>query len=250
MFSYLICYDEFAIILRQKYIMEKSPMKIEIGKAWNDRRWRGNMDNRVNYGNKASRKACNRIIMAINSVRPMTRKDQRFDYAYAIFLTVLGIFVPMFCIPWLMTINKPLTALIVSAISIGIAATIGLSIRGKILKSFYIINDAHNYVTIKDGNEKLEDFFKIDEVLLSTIPQNDCYMDVLYNWLCWRKLVNPNEEVTWYRVDCKILEPYLNEDSDLSDQDSVLFMTFKKRLPNDATRFFVEAAILGVCLLK
>ena len=199
---------------------------------------------------KEDRKICDRIVMAINSVRPLNVKEKRLDYLYAIFLVVLGIFVPLFSIPWLMTIGKPLIALIVNVFSIGLAAIVGLSRRRKILKSFYQVKDSHNFVTIENGNDRLEDLLGINEVLLCVLPQKDCYIDILYNWLCRRGLIDPGKTETWYRIDTELLEPYLNEESDLSGQKSVLLMTFENRLPDDVARFYAEEGILGVRLLN
>ena len=199
---------------------------------------------------KNDKKICNRIIMAINSVRPLSAKERRRDYAYGIFLMVLMIFVPLLSIPWLMAVKKPVLALLVNTVSIGTALFIGLGNRRRIIRSFYLTRDAHRFVSIENGNETLEDFLKTDEVLISTIPQRDPYIDVLYNWLCRRNLIDPNEQVHWYAIDSDKLMPFLNEESDLSMQEKVLLMTFKGRLPDDIRRFYAEAKYLGVYLLN
>ncbi|MBQ5521758.1 MAG: hypothetical protein IIT86_02940 [Oscillospiraceae bacterium] len=199
---------------------------------------------------KSDKKICNRLIMAINSSRPLSKQDKRRDYAFAIFFVALTVCVPLISIPWLMTIHKPASALAVSAVSIGTAMIVGISRRRKIIRAFYRTEDAHKSVSVEDGNDKLEDLLKTDEVLVSTIPQKDCYIDVLYNWLCWRKLIVPGEQVIWYTVDADKLQPFLNIESDLSGQEKVLAMMFKDRLPDDVNRFYIEAEYLGVYLMN
>lgn len=186
--------------------------------------------------------------MAINSAGPLSESERRRDYAYGIFLVVLMIFVPLFSIPWLMAAGKPALALVVNTVSIGTALLVGIGNRRKIIRSFYLIRDAHRLVSIENGNDQLEDFLKTDEVLLSTIPQREPYINVLYNWLCRRKLIAPGERVIWYTVCTDRLKPYLNEESDLPGQEKMLLMAFKGRLPDDVYRFHVEAKYLGVYL--
>ena len=199
---------------------------------------------------KTDKKICNRIIMAINSARPLSASEKKRDYAYGIFLIVLMIFVPLFSIPWLMAVKKPVLALLVNIVSIGTALFVGLGNRRRIIRSFYLTHDAQRFISIENGDDRLEDCLKTDEVLVSTIPQKEQYIDVLYNWLCWRKLIDPNEQVLWYAIDSDMLKPFLNEESDLSAQEKVLVMTFKGRLPDDIHRFYAEAEYLGVYLMN
>lgn len=199
---------------------------------------------------KSDRKICNKIIMAINSVRPLSAREKRCDYAFAIFFVSLMILVPLISIPWLMAVGKPILALFINIISVGTALLVGISNRRRILRSFYLTPDAHRFVSIENGNEQLEDFLKTDEVLISTIPQKDPYIDVLYNWLCRRDLLRVKEQVTWYAIDTGRLQPYLNQESDLSGQGKILLMVMKGRLPDDPDRFYIEAKYLGVYLLN
>ncbi len=199
---------------------------------------------------KSDRKICNKIIMAINSVRPLSAREKRCDYAFAIFFVSLMILVPLISIPWLMTVGKPILALLINTVSIGTALFVGIGNRQRILRSFYLTQDAHRLVTIESGDEQLEDFLKTDEVLISTLPQKDLYIDVLYNWLCRRNLIRVKEEVTWYAIDAGKLQPYLNQESDLSGQEKILLMVMKGRLPDDPDRFYAEAKYLGVYLLN
>ena len=199
---------------------------------------------------KNDKKICDRIIMAINSVRPLSGREKKRDLALAVFLVVLLIFVPLVSIPWLMALKKPVAALLINTVSIGTALFVGIGNRRRIIRSFYLARDAHRFVSVENGNDRVEDFLKTDEVLVSAIPQKDPYIDVLYNWLCRRNLIALNEPVTWYSVDAGRLQPFLNGETDLSAQEKVLLMVFKGRLPDDAGRFYAEAKYLGVYLLN
>jgi len=199
-------------------------------------------------GNSQDRKTCKRIIIAMNAGRPMNDQDRRIDSIYGIALCILWIFVPLISIPWLMTLNKPLTALIVNVSSFAISLLIGLSRRKWILNSFYLVKDAYQLFDMRNGNEKIDELCTTNETLLCLMPLKDVYLDLLYNWFCWRKLLETGEKLPCYEVDGRKLSPYLNDENKLDQQ--VLLMTFKGRLPDSASRFYNEKDLLGVYLLN
>ena len=197
---------------------------------------------------RRDKRACKRIIMAVNSERPMSHRERKLDYAYAITLVALGIFVPLISIPWLMAVDKPLAALAVTAVSIAAALMIVLSSRRSIIKAFHLTENGHELMTILNGGDRVEDLLKVDEVLLCVLPQRACYLDLVYDWLCRQGLVVPGEELTCWIVDGEKLMPYLNEGSDLTAP--VFLMRFEGRLPDDPVRFYREKQHLGIYLIN
>ncbi|MBQ9268725.1 MAG: hypothetical protein IJ206_04305 [Oscillospiraceae bacterium] len=190
---------------------------------------------------RRDKRACNRIVMAVNSERPMSKRERKADYAYAITLVSLGIFVPLISIPWLMTVKRPLAALSVTAVSVAAALIIGLSRRRSILKQFFQIGNGQELMTILKGDDRIADLMKVDEVLLCVLPQRACYLDLVYAWLCRQGLVIPGETLPCWRVDGEELMPYLRVGSELSGP--VFLMRFDGRLPDDPVRFYREKKI-------
>ena len=197
---------------------------------------------------RRDKRACKRIIMAVNSERPMSHRERKLDYAYAITLVALGIFVPLISIPWLMAVDKPLAALAVTAVSIAAALMIGLSRRRSIIKAFHLTENGHELMTILNGDDRIADLMKVDEVLLCVLPLRVCYLDLVYAWLCRQGLISPRETLPCWRVDGEKLMPYLRADNDLSGP--VFLMRFDGRLPDDPVRFYREKQCVGIFLIN
>lgn len=197
---------------------------------------------------RRDKRACKRIVMAVNSERPMSKRERKADYAYAITLVTLGIFVPLVSIPWLMAVNRPLAALSVTAVSVAAALIVGLSRRRSILKQFFPIGNGHELMTILNGDDRIADLMKVDEVLLCVLPLRVCFFDLVYAWLCRQGLVSPGETLPCWRVDGEKLMPYLRADNDLSGP--VFLMRFDGRLPDDPVRFYREKQCVGIFLIN
>ena len=189
-------------------------------------------------------KICNRIIMGINSVRPMGEKEKKFDYAYGIVLVSLWILVPLVSLPWLLTIGKPVTAFVITAVSYALSLVIGLSRRRSILRSFYQVENGHTYMSFADAGYDTEQLCRSEGMMVCVMPERDCYMDILYNWLCWRRIIEPKEKLQCFRCTIEEMRPFLKEDCELSGP-AVLVKT-DGRMPDDIMRFYNEKGFAGV----
>ena len=129
--------------------------------------------------------------MAMNARRPMNAGERRRDYALAIGLCALALLVPIFAGAALAAKNKTLAAVIVGDCAIVLALAIGLLNRRRVLRRFYIVPDAHKLVDVRDGSGELDRLAKISPTLLYPAPPVPELLDLFYNWLCSRKIIEP-----------------------------------------------------------
>ncbi len=193
--------------------------------------------------NRKSVRICNKAIMKMNAERPMTDRERKFDLIYGIVLAILLVGVPLVTLPWLLTVNRPWTALIVNVISIGLFLIIGISRRRLILRKFHMVENADSYVEVREDPD-MAAMKKIIPVLVFPIPNDPVYLDLLYNWLCWRQLIQPREKLTVWHIMGAQLAPYLKVKAD-ADID-VMLVPLEGRMPDDWRRLKMEMSIMGM----
>ena len=199
------------------------------------------------YDKKSIKRICRSTIMAMNAQRPMNAAEKRRDYALAISLCVLALLVPIFAGAALVAKNQTLAAVIVSDCAILLALAIGLANRFRVLRRFYAVPDAHKLVEVRDGSGELERLAGIAPTLLYPAPPVPELLDLFYNWLCNRKLVEPGERVEAYRVTADALEGKLNIQADPGFE--CLLFPLEGRVPDDWRRFGLEGQLLNLRLL-
>ena len=185
--------------------------------------------------------------MAMNAVRPMNAAEKRRDYALAIGLCTLALLVPIFAGAALVAKNKTLAAVIVSDCAIVLALAIGLANRRRVLRRFYTVPDAHKLVDVRDGAGELERLAGVEPTLLYPAPPLPELLDLFYNWLCNRKIVEPGERVDAYRVTATELEGRLNVSAPPGFEG--LLFPLEGRVPDDWRRVGIEGNNLKLRLL-
>ena len=185
--------------------------------------------------------------MAMNAERPMDAAEKRRDYAFAIMLCVLALLVPLAAGAVLAALGKMRAAVIVSVYSVALALTIGLANRLRVLRRFYIMPDAHTFVDVRDGSGELDRLAKISPTLLFPAPPLPELLDLFYNWLCNRKIIEPGERVEAWRVTAAELNGLLNVSVDPGFEG--LLFPLEGRVPDDWRRVGIEGKILHLRLL-
>lgn len=185
--------------------------------------------------------------MAMNARRPMNAEERRRDYALAIGLCALALLVPIFAGAALAAKNKTLAAVLVSDCAIVLALAIGLLNRRRVLRRFYIVPDAHKLVDVRDGSGELDRLAGISPTLLYPAPPVPELLDLFYNWLCSRKIIEPGVRVEAYSVTTAELEGRLNVSAPPGFEG--LLFPLEGRVPDDWRRFGLEGQVLNLRLL-
>ena len=185
--------------------------------------------------------------MAMNARRPMNAGERRRDYSLAIGLCALALLVPIFAGAALAAKNKTLAAVIVSDCAIVLALSIGLLNRRRVLRRFYIVPDAHKLVDVRDGSGELDRLAGISPTLLYPAPPVPELLDLFYNWLCSRKIIEPGVRLEAYSVTAAELERRLNVSAPPGFEG--LLFPLEGRVPDDWRRFGLEGQVLNLRLL-
>ena len=199
------------------------------------------------YDKKSIKRYCRSTIMAMNARRPMDAAERRRDLAFAIMLCVLALLVPIFAGAALVAKNKTLAAVIVSDCAIVLALAIGLINRRRVLRRFYSVPDAHKLVDVKEAGGELDRLAQIAPTLLYPAPPLPELLDLFYNWLCNRRIVEPGERLEAYRVTGAELEGRPGIQADPSFE--CLLFPLEGRMPDDWRRFGLEGQLLNLRLL-
>lgn len=183
----------------------------------------------------------------MNAWRPMDAAEKRRDYAFAIMLCTLALLVPIFAGAALVAKNKILAAVIVSDCAIVLALIIGLANRRRVLRRFYVVPDAHLLVDVKEAGDELDRLAQISPTLLYPVPPVPELLDLFYNWLCNRRIIEPGERLEACRVTAAELEGRLN--APVAPGFEGLLFPLEGRVPDDWQRFGLEGKILQLRLL-
>jgi hypothetical protein len=194
------------------------------------------------------KKTVNRLIMQINAVRRMDERQRRNDLIYGIVLMVLFLAPLLIGLPWLLTVGKPLMAVLIILAGWLIGAGIGLSRRRQIINSFLKVKDAESLIELKDGEGQLEKLKKVDPVLLFPFGSQKELLELAYNWLVRQKLISEGERLTAYRFTGKQLknEITLNIAEDLE----VMLVPLEGRQPEDFDQLVREGSLLNLQVLS
>ena len=183
----------------------------------------------------------------MNAWRPMDAAEKRRDYAFAIMLCTLALLVPIFAGAALVAKNKILAAVIVSDCAIVLALIIGLANRRRVLRRFYVVPDAHLLVDVKEADGELDRLAQISPTLLYPAPPVPELLDLFYNWLCNRRIIEPGERLEACRVTAADLEGRLN--APVAPGFEGLLFPLEGRVPDDWQRVGLEGRILNLRLL-
>ena len=183
----------------------------------------------------------------MNAWRPMDAAEKRRDYAFAIMLCTLALLVPIFAGAALVAKNKILAAVIVSDCAIVLALIIGLANRRRVLRRFYVVPDAHLLVDVKEAGGELDRLAQISPTLLYPVPPVPELLDLFYNWLCNRRIIEPGERLEACRVTAAELEGWLNDP--VAPGFEGLLFPLEGRVPDDWQRVGLEGRILNLRLL-
>ena len=183
----------------------------------------------------------------MNAWRPMDAAQKRRDYAFAIGLCTLALLVPIFAGAVFAGMGKTRTAVLISLCSFALALSVGLANRFRVLRRFYVVPDAHLLVDVKEAGGELDRLAQITPTLLFPAPPLPELLDLFYNWLCNRKIIEPGERVEACRVTAADLEGKLN-DSVNPGFEGLLF-PLEGRVPDDWQRVGLEGRILNLRLL-
>ena len=183
----------------------------------------------------------------MNAWRPMDAAEKRRDLALAIALCTLALLVPIFAGAALVAKNRILAAVIVSDCAIVLALIIGLANRRRVLRRFYVVPDAHLLVDVKEAGGELDRLAQISPTLLYPVPPVPELLDLFYNWLCNRRIIEPGERLEACRVTAADLEGKLNDSVDPGFEG--LLFPLEGRVPDDWQRVGLEGRILNLRLL-
>lgn len=194
------------------------------------------------------RKTVNRLIMQINAVRKMDESQRRNDLIYGIILMVLFLAPLLIGLPWLLTVGKPLMAVVTILAGWLIGAGIGLSRRHHIIQSFLKVRSAENFIELKDGEGQLGKLKEIDPVLLFPFGPQKELLEFAYNWLVRQKLISEREMIKAYRFTGKQLkdEITLTIDEDLE----VMLVPLEGRKPEDFDQLVREGSLMNLQVLS
>ena len=194
------------------------------------------------------RKTVNRLIMQINAVRRMDDRQRRNDLIYGIVLMILFLAPLLIVLPWLLTVGKPLMAVLTVLAGWLIGAGIGLSRRRQIINSFLKVKDAESLIELKDGEGQLEKLKKTDPVLLFPFGPQKELLEFAYNWLVRQKLISEGERLTAYRFTGRQLKDEIT--LNIAEDLEVMLVPLEGRKPEYFDQLVREGSLLNLQVLS
>ena len=191
--------------------------------------------------NKTPKQQCNDLIMAMNATRPMNGEERKRDVMYGMVLTFLFMLIPLVSLVFLCSVNQPLWGFLAAAVSAGIGLAIGLHRRAQIIKDFYRYENGSELTEIRDAKPVLPEIMNSRLCLISLLPQNDEMINLLYNWLCARNLLDGGEKLSVYTVRGSDLQEYVSVSL---PQKPLLLIPLGDREPDSVQRLYTEMGIL------
>ena len=198
--------------------------------------------------NQEAKKTVNRLIMQINAIRTMDERQRRNDLIYGIVLMVLFLAPLLIGLPWLLTVGKPLIAVMTVLVGWLIGAGIGLTRRHQIISSFLKVRNAESLIDLKEGEGRLEKLKKINPVLLFPFGPQKELLQLAYNWLVRQKLINEGERIEAYRFTGRQLKDGIT--LNIAEDLEVMLIPLEGRKPEDFDQLVREGSLMNLQVLS
>ena len=202
----------------------------------------------VPMNEKQRKRLCKKLIMQMNAIRQMTDRDRKRDLLFGFLFSFLVILVPMLVVPILYGFRHTRAAVIVLVVSVGLGLGLGLGRRRRILRGFYQVSDAHRLTEVRDGSNEIGRLCTVVPTLVFGSEPAPQMLDLFYNWLCRRRLIQPGESLTVWQVTGAQLAPYVMIPTDPSAD--LLLVPLEGRMPDDLNQFTREAGVLKLHILS
>lgn len=197
---------------------------------------------------KQRKRFCKKLVMQLNSIRRMTKQEQKRDLLFGLLIGVLLVLVPILAVPILLAFHHTVAGVIVLLVSVGLGLGIGLARRGRALRSFYQVPGAHSLVEVRDGAQEIGRLCTVAPTLVfGSVPAPEM-LDLFYNWLCRRGMIRAGERLTAWQVTGAQLAPYVTIPADPNAE--VLLFPLEGRMPDDLNQFTREAVVLKLHILS
>ena len=191
---------------------------------------------------------CKRLVTRLNSIRRLTDQERKRDTLFGFVVAGLVILIPMIGVPILAALHHPLAAVILFVCSAGSGLAIGLVRRRRFLRNYYQVKDAHTLVEVLNWTDELERLSTVKPALLFNAPPEPQLLDLFYNWLYRRKLIEVGERLKVWQVTGEQLTAYTGDQA--FSGSKLLLVPVGERVPNDPELFKREAVILKVLVLS
>ena len=197
--------------------------------------------------NKAIEKYCNDLIMNMNAFRQMDPEEKKKDMCYGAFLTAFLIVIPMIVMIIFMVLEKHLWGILISAASVAFALFYGLSRRKQIIRSFYQNENGADLVDLEQSTGNLQEAADNTRCIAANLPAEKEIFNLIYNWLCNRKLLDNGERLRIIRAGHDDLSGLVDPQY-LPAGDVLLIMT-PEREPDSWQRVRLEMNIMQMVFL-
>ena len=214
--------------------------------TWNPRAASGG--SQAPMDEKQRKRLCKKLIMQLNSIRRMTKQEQKRDLLFGLAIGVLLVLVPILAVPILFALGHTCAGVIVLVASVGLGLGIGLARRRRTLRSFYQVPDAHSLVEVRDGAQEIGRLCTVVPTLIFGSEPAPEMLDLFYNWLCRRGMLRAGERLTAWQVTGAQLAPYVTIPANPNAE--VLLFPLEGRMPDDLNQFTREAVVLKLHILS
>lgn len=198
--------------------------------------------------NKAAAQYCRNLIMNMNAFRQMDPEEKKKDMRYGAFLSAFLIVIPMIVMIIFMVLDQHLWGILISLASIGFALLYGLNVRKNIIRSFYQNENGADLVDLEESTGNLQEAADNPRCIAASLPVEKEIFNLIYNWLCNRKLLENGERLRIIRAGqdglSSLVDPHY-----LPAGDVLLIMT-PEREPDSWQRLRLEMNIMQMVFLQ